>query len=104
MAFIEIWQSKREWKRATNKERRRVLLALEELVRKNADRQDGQAGPFLYCTEEACILVWQVRKERAVRLGSDYDRILGNWFSPMMSGIVDGLTAQDYYERLLKGR
>ncbi|MGB8645614.1 MAG: hypothetical protein WCF84_10275 [Anaerolineae bacterium] len=102
MAYIELWQSKPEWLQAPREERHRIMQGLEQLVRRHTDREDGQGGPFEYCNDQKCALVWQVRPERGAKLQKEYERILGAWFKQVMSGSVEGHTAQDYYNRFLK--
>ncbi len=101
MPYIEIWKSKPSWDNAPLEKRIETIRALTELVKANAERTDGNIGPFLPCTDTGCALVWEVRVERAEALKGTYQRILGDLFEPLMFGSQGGLTAKDYADRLL---
>lgn len=100
MARVEIWKSKPEWNQASADEQRQVRHALDELVRRHLARADGTCGPFMPCNAADCTLVWEVDNTQAPRLQEDYERILGRYFIPVMSGHIEGLTARDYADAI----
>jgi hypothetical protein len=101
MPHVEIWASKPRWHIATIEERNRILKQLTGLVRAHAE-DTRTCGPFLYCGDRGCSLIWDVRAEHAQALKVQY-KFLEPYFEPVMFGSAEGLTALDYRDRIAGG-
>ncbi len=100
MPYVEIWKNKPSWNNLPPDHRTRILQALTRLVQENAERTDGTCGPYLRCKEHDCLLIWDVRADRAESLKARYQRLLADYFEPQLFGSGEQLTAKDYADRL----
>ena len=103
MPFIEIWKSKPTWRQVQLKERDRVIEELKRMTRAARDIDDDKSGPFLFCREPDCLLIWEVRAEEAPRLRTEYEKSeLAQYFEQVMFGEFEGLRARDWLNDLLE--
>ncbi len=100
MPYVEIWKSKTAWTRLIPDERTNILRGLTRLVQANAERTDNTCGPYLYCKLSDCLLIWDVRVDRAETLKAEYEKLLLNYFEPLMFGSAEQLTAKQYFDWL----
>ncbi len=104
MPYVEIWKSRPAWTDLARDRRIYVLQSLTRLVRANAERTDDTCGPYLHCKLDDCLLIWDVRADHAEPLKSEYEKLLADYFEPLMFGTAGQFTAKDYVDRLAGGR
>ncbi len=103
MGYIEIWRSKPEWHQLPVEEQSRIRHAMDDLVQRHRERMDDTCGPFMPCNNSSCTLIWEVPATQATRLKKEAERILSQFFVPIMSGNGGELTARDYASRMSQG-